>query len=363
LIMIAPLAGADDRSAKPLIQLAILLDTSNSMDGLIDQARTQLWSVVNTLARTQRNGQSPELQVALYQYGNTGLDPRQGWVQQVLGFTDDLDKVSEKLFALKTNGGDEYCGWVIRSATNELAWSAAADTYKVIFIAGNEPFSQGSVDFHQSCKDAIARGIMINTIHCGSQADGVSGGWKDGATLADGQFTCIDQNQVIAVIPTPQDKELAELSGAINTTYIPYGKAGAESVARQAQADAYAVAAAPSGAVAQRCAAKGSGLYQNGSWDLVDAVKNGTKLEAVEVKDLPENLQKMTAQERQSYVDAQQKKRSEMQAKIGKLSAEREKFLAENRRATATTQTLDSAMNGAIREQLAKKEFAVDGGR
>jgi hypothetical protein len=29
------------------VQIALLLDTSNSMDGLIDQARSQLWRVVN----------------------------------------------------------------------------------------------------------------------------------------------------------------------------------------------------------------------------------------------------------------------------------------------------------------------------
>jgi len=33
----------------PLIQIALLLDTSNSMDGLINQARSQLWAIVNSL--------------------------------------------------------------------------------------------------------------------------------------------------------------------------------------------------------------------------------------------------------------------------------------------------------------------------
>jgi hypothetical protein len=32
------------------IMLALLLDTSNSMDGLIDQAKSQLWKIVNELA-------------------------------------------------------------------------------------------------------------------------------------------------------------------------------------------------------------------------------------------------------------------------------------------------------------------------
>jgi hypothetical protein len=94
----------------PVVQLAILLDTSNSMDGLIAQAKTQLWNIVNEFATAKQDGKAPRVQVALYQYGNNGLSKEKGWVQQVLPLTDDLDKLSEQLFALKTNGGKEYCG-------------------------------------------------------------------------------------------------------------------------------------------------------------------------------------------------------------------------------------------------------------
>ena len=119
-----PAAAPADR---PLIQLALLLDTSNSMDGLIDQARSQLWTVVNHLARTKKDGQTPRLEVALYEYGNQGLKPQDGFIRQVLPFTDDLDSVSEKLFALRTNGGDEFCGQVIQTAVNDLKWSPKPD--------------------------------------------------------------------------------------------------------------------------------------------------------------------------------------------------------------------------------------------
>ena len=32
------------------VQVAILFDTSNSMDGLIDQAKTRIWSIINELS-------------------------------------------------------------------------------------------------------------------------------------------------------------------------------------------------------------------------------------------------------------------------------------------------------------------------
>ncbi len=39
---------------KPLVQIAILLDTSGSMSGLINQARAQLWSIVNEFIFAKR---------------------------------------------------------------------------------------------------------------------------------------------------------------------------------------------------------------------------------------------------------------------------------------------------------------------
>ena len=101
--MVAPPMGD-----KPLVQMAILLDTSGSMSGLIDQARTELWSIVNEFVFAEQNGRKPQVQVALYEYGNNGLSVETGWIRQIVPLTTDLDKVSQELFALKTNGGDEY---------------------------------------------------------------------------------------------------------------------------------------------------------------------------------------------------------------------------------------------------------------
>ena len=99
--------------------------------------------------------------------------------------TTDLDRVSQELFALTTNGGAEYCGQVIEQASRDLAWSDSDNDLKAIFIAGNEPFTQGPVDYHKSVKNAVAGGITVNTIHCGSEQAGIDGKWKDGALLAE----------------------------------------------------------------------------------------------------------------------------------------------------------------------------------
>jgi hypothetical protein len=50
----AGIAATRTETPKPekdqTIMLALLIDTSNSMDGLIDQAKSQLWKIVNELA-------------------------------------------------------------------------------------------------------------------------------------------------------------------------------------------------------------------------------------------------------------------------------------------------------------------------
>ena len=240
------LAKRPELPARATVQIAILLDTSNSMDGLIAQAKTQLWNVVNEFVRAKKNGRPPAMQVALFEYGKSSLSPGEGFVRLILPLTDDLDRVSEELFALKTNGGDEYCGWVIKDAVKRLDWSRSRDVYKAIFIAGNEPFTQGSVDFRTSCKSAIERGILVNTIFCGSSGEGRQTGWNDGAILADGRYMSIDQNQKVVEIPTPQDAAIAKLGIELNKTYLPYGRMGQAGQARQSVQDANAAAVSQS---------------------------------------------------------------------------------------------------------------------
>ena len=60
-----------DPRPRPVVQIAILLDTSNSMDGLIGQAKTQLWNVVNEFVRAKKDGRPPAVQVALFEYGKS----------------------------------------------------------------------------------------------------------------------------------------------------------------------------------------------------------------------------------------------------------------------------------------------------
>lgn len=347
---------------KPLVQIAILLDTSGSMEGLIEQAKSQLWRIVNEFAKAKQDGVTPEVQVALYEYGKSSLSAQSGWIRQIQPLTTDLDKISEELFALRTNGGDEYCGWVIKDAVNDLAWSAASDAYKAIFIAGNEPFTQGPVSYAESCKTAITKGIIVNTIHCGAEGEGINTKWKDGADLADGKYLVIDQNRAVVSIAAPQDKEIAKLGVELNKTYLAYGVDGKLGAGRQVSQDAAVASLAPaSGAVAQRAVAKASVNYRNSSWDLVDAVKEQkTDVAKLKPEELPAEMQTLNAEQRKAYVETKSKERTAMQAKIQELNKEREKYVAARLKEISGTNTLDAVVISAVREQSAKRNFKFE---
>ena len=105
------------------VQVAILFDTSNSMDNLIGQAKARIWNIVNEISELRYEGALPTMEFSLYEYGNDGLSESSNYLRQVLDFTSDLDDLSQKMFALTTNGGSEYCGAVIQKALDELDWS------------------------------------------------------------------------------------------------------------------------------------------------------------------------------------------------------------------------------------------------
>ncbi len=345
---------------KPLVQMAILLDTSGSMDGLIEQAKSQLWKIVNTMATGKRNGQTPQLEVALYEYGKSSIPKSEGYLRMIVPMSRDLDLLSDELFKLQTNGGDEYCGQVIGAAVEGLKWSGGKNDYKVIFIAGNEPFTQGMVDYRATCAAAIKNGIIVNTIFCGNEQEGINTKWKDGADLADGQYMTIDHNRKVVHISAPQDKELAKLGRELNETYLAYGIAGREKKEMQKRQDSNA-ASVGEAALVQRSVAKASKQYSNEAWDLVDAGKEGkVKVEDMDEEALPEEMKKMTGKERKQYVKEMQAKREKIQQKINSLNKERDAYVTTKRKEQSQENTLDSAMITAIKQQATKKKFKFE---
>jgi len=348
--------GEACRQASPqrIVELAICLDTSGSMEGLIDTARTRIWDIVSDLATATP---APRLRVALITFGNNGHQAESGWTSIDQGLTDDLDSISMKLFALRTNGGEEYVGRAVDLAAKSLAWTPGEETLKLIVIAGNESADQDRlVKYADASRTAIERGIMVNAIYCGDPSDTMAPAWREVATLADGHFAAINQNDGVVAIAAPQDSQLVALSTALNTTYLPFGAKGEWHAANQAEQDANVAAMAPS-AAAQRCVAKGSELYDNRRWDLVDASRDANfDLAAIKEDALPESMRAMTLEQRRAHIEAMAAQRTSIQQQVKELNAAREQFIAAERTRLATTgPRFEDVIRDAVRAQAKSK--------
>ena len=344
--------------AKHYIKVALLLDTSNSMDGLIDQAKAQLWEIVNELSYAKCKNERPNLQIALFEYGNDSLKEKDGYVRKILGFTEDLDEVSKELFSLTTNGGSEYCGTVIQQSLDKLDWGNDADDLKMLFIAGNEPFDQGKINYKDAIANAKEKDVVVNTIFCGNYNQGAVTHWKDGATLGYGQYTAIDHNKETQHIVSPYDDLILQLNIRLNGTYIPYGTQGREKVALQYEQDDNAAGYSKANAVS-RTVSKGSHLYKNSSWDLVDAEEESDFSYAALKKDkLPENLKNKSTAEIKEYVGLKKEERNEIQEEIATLNKKRRDFISSESKNKGNG--LESAMITALRSQAKKKNYTWD---
>lgn len=363
LALFTNLAKAEDpfpKAARHPIDLVICLDTSNSMDGLIDSAKRRLWDIVTDLAKAKP---TPQLRVSLYSYGNDGYSSSNGWVRKELDLSEDLDKVSEKLFGLKTHGGTEYATRVCRDALLEQKWSHHPKALKMIFVCGNEPVNQDrEITVKTTAESAVRAGVFVNTIYCGQAQSSEAVGWKKFADLAEGKFIAIDQARGSVAITTPQDKKLAELSGKLNGTYMFYGKYAGEKKANQFAQDSNA-AGLGAGAAAQRGSAKASGLYNNADSDLVDKKEKDKNfdLEKLDKSELPEEYRKLTKDELNKLIEENAAKRKAIQDEINKLSQDRAKHIAEEEKKTAAPgeKALHEAVREALTEQAQKRGLDI----
>jgi hypothetical protein len=345
---------------KSKIKLAILLDTSNSMDGLIEQAKNQLWKIVNHLAKAKdRNDEDPEIEIALYHYGNDGLSITNGYVEKISGFTTELDEISEQLFNLKTNGGSEFCGTVIKTSIDELTWSDNSEDLQFIFIAGNEDFDQGGVTYNEACKLATSRNVIINTIFCGNYKKGIRTNWLHGSELGNGKYMNIDSDAQIVHISSPHDSQISALNSKLNDTYIPYGSTGyskkSKQIAQDINAEHYGRANAT-----KRIISKSSKVYKNKSWDLVDAADDQNfKIETIDEATLPKQMKGMNKIEKIEFVAQKKKQRELIKSQIGVLSVQRESYVAKEKAKMATDEStqLDDAIINSITEQAESKAY------
>ena len=256
------------------VDLVIALDTSSSMDGLIDSARGKLWDVVNLLAHAKPQ---PLLRVGLISYGNDGYDARAGWVRKDAELTTNLDDVYEKLFALRTNGGSEYVARAVHDATARHEVGSGSGHAQDHLRRGQRAGQPGPADprrarARRGAAEAASSSTPSTAAATAPTKRPAGARWRRSARAS--------TPPSIRTASSPSTRRWTASWPSCRTSSTRPTSATARwrtrrRPTRQAMDSASGAAGAP--VAASRAAAKASSLYRNDEWDLVDARAHGKK--------------------------------------------------------------------------------------
>jgi uncharacterized protein YegL len=206
--------------AQKHLEMVFVIDTTGSMNGLLDAAKQRILRIVNGVMREQH----VTVRVGLVAYRDHGDQ----YVTQVLPLTDDLDKVYTTLMDYEAAGGGDGPEDVRRAlddAVYNSGWSETApDLTQVIFLVGDAPPHDDYVDSPDtlvSATRAFQYGILVNTIQCGFSGE-TERAWRMIADSGHGKYFAIAADGGIQAITSPYDEQLAALARKLGTTVTPY---------------------------------------------------------------------------------------------------------------------------------------------
>jgi hypothetical protein len=344
-------AGAAPAPApRPRVEVAFVLDSTGSMGGLIEGAKQKIWSIANGIIARRP---TPQVRIGLVGYRDRGDE----YVTRRLDLTDDIDAVFKALTALRADGGgddEESVNQALSEAVRSMTWSPSGDVLRIIFLVGDYPPHmdyRDDVKYPETCREAVRRGIIVNTVQCGEVA-GTAAVWREIARLSEGSYVALEQSGNMTSVATPFDDEITRVSAAIGATVVAYGRTEEREAAREKSA---AAAAAPASVTADRAEynlASGGRAIQ-GAGDLVTDFKEGrADLSKLRAEELPAEMAGMSAAERSAYLARRQVLRDSLNARLQKLVVDRGAYLA--RTAGAARDSFDAAVGSMISEEAAR---------
>lgn len=346
--IVAPLAAKR-------VEVVFVLDTTGSMSGLIHAAQEKIWSIASTLAQAR---QTPEISVGLVAYRDRG----DAYVTQTIDLNRDLDSMYAKLMDLRADGGGdgpEAVNEALEAAIHRMSWSQDPNTYKVVFLVGDAPPHmdyQDDVKYPQIVAAAAAKGIVVNTIQCGSMSDTVAP-WRHIASLGRGRYFTVEQAGSAVAIATPFDAQIATLSAELDSTRLYYGSseqqaAMAAKVEATDRLNEEASVAARARRGAFNVSASGASNFLGGQELVADVASGRVDVATLPATELPPAVAALPAEQRRAAVLETAQKREELQRQIAALAAERDAYIeTEVEAAGGADASLDQQIYEAVREQ------------
>src|SRR5215470_8926202 len=336
-------------AAPPRVEVTFVFDTTGSMGGLIEGAKRRIWSIARRIGEGRPR---PDLRIALVAYRDRG----DVYVTQVHDLTSDMDAVYQKLTGFQAQGGGdtpEHVSAALSAAVHQVSWSRGPGL-KVIFLVGDAPPHvdyQDGFDYAQHAREARERGIAVEAIQCGGDAQ-TARYWHEIASLGEGHYAQIDGQGGMPARVTPADAELAQLNRELAETVVAAGTAAEQAAAgrrleaRAAMPASVAAEAAGYFAAAPRLADK----------DLVSLSADEQKREVGRLQQAPAEkpavLRGMTDGEALAFLKTQQQKRASLQAQIAELQKQRDAVLQVA--SAGAPDGFDEQVTSALRERAAR---------
>ncbi len=341
------------------IDVVFALDTTASMGGLLQTAKEKIWSIATTMASAKG---APQIRVGLVAYRDRG----DAYVTQVVDLTSDLDSLYVKLMDFKAEGGGdgpEDVNQAINDAVHKISWNPSKNAYKVIFVVGDAPPHMdytNQIPFHQTLSVAKQKGIIVNTIQCGNQANTIQP-WKQIAALGSGRYFQVEQAGGAVAIITPHDKKIAELSQQLDETKLYYGNKQ-QKLRQQAKQDATKKlhqnlsfsSRARRAEYNDSASGKKNFLGEN---ELVDGIATGTiTLEDIKPENLPATIAALPTPKQKEVIQQLFEKRKALKQELSKVRDSRLSYLKkEADKIGNIKETLDEKIYSAVKQQAEEK--------
>jgi Mg-chelatase subunit ChlD len=342
----------------PKVDVVFVLDTTGSMSGLIQTAKDKIWSIATTMASAQP---TPEIRIGLVGFRDRGDE----YVTRVIDLSSDLDSIYAELMDFQaTGGGDtpESVNTALHDAVHRMSWSEEGQAYRAVFLVGDAPPHmdyQDEIQYPEIAAAAKARGIVFNTVQCGSAAETATE-WQRIARLGRGTYFQVEQAGGAVAFATPLDDEIATLSARLDHTRLYYGSA--EEKARMQhkvnatdKLHAHASTASKARRGAFNASAAGDSNFL-GEKELVEDFASGrVDLDDLPPEALPEVLQDLTPAEQEATVLRIKSERTELKRQIARLAEERDAYLTEKvAEAGGAKDSLDQKIYDAVRVQASE---------
>lgn len=347
-------------AARPVVEVAFVLDTTGSMSGLIEGAKRKIWSIATTILDERPDA---ELRMALIAYRDIGDE----YVTKSFPLTNDIQDIYARLLETRAQGGGDWPESVneaLDKAVTGLSWTQGPQADRIVFLVGDAP---PHMDYKQDRKypevlaDARARGVTVNAVQAGAARD-TERVWREIAQRGEGVYIPIPQDGgKVVVIETPYDEEIIILQKEINATIIPYGEERLQEAVRKKAGQVAAAPRASASDLAGYMSRAGKGRAAvTGEGDLVaDLAEGKRKLDAVPAEQLPKPMQSLDAAGRAAYVEKRAAERGALSKKMAELVGKRDAFVKEKQAAQAKTagapkDAFDAVVSQTLRSQLRK---------